>query len=101
MRVESHKNQLPWWLVILWLGLNTFDIAISWMAVQLGANEVGIIWRITESWLCFIIYKILLALLVGWLFIHFRKTTWLIWLNIGISGICVYNLWVLFQQMQT
>jgi hypothetical protein len=98
-RARSQKISLPWLLVFLWLGLNIFDIAVSWVAVQLGANEVGIIWRITRSWPGLIIWKMLLALFVGCLLMRFRKDTWLIWLNAGFLGICVYNSWVLFRQI--
>jgi len=85
-------------LGVLWLVLNLADIAISWCAVQVGAIEIGWLYRIAGGWPGLAVIKMLLAVVIGGLLVSEKKTGWLAVLNLGMAAICVYNAWVLLLQ---
>ena len=87
-----------WPLVILWLFLNFLDVFISWMAVQLGAGEVGFLYG-QNSFLTGSINKMALALVIAGLVIWARKAKWLLWFNIGMFLLVLWNIFVLRQQI--
>lgn len=89
---------LTWSLFAMWGVLNLVDIAISWLAVSLGASEVGALWWVTGDWLRLAINKMALALLIGGVLAYFRKDTWLALLGLGMLLACIWGGWVVIFQ---
>ena len=90
---------LLWTLFLLWIVCNAVDIAISWLAIQAGAIEVGYLYSLSGSWLTLVISKMFLALFIGGLLVYARKESWLALLTLGMAGICIYGGWVLLAQV--
>lgn len=90
---------VTWALFTIWVLLHLVDIAISWVAVQSGASEIGLLYRISRSWLSLMISKMVLALIGGGILVYVRKDSWLALLTLGMVGLCIYNGWVLLQQI--
>ena len=90
---------VTWSLFVMWIVFNLVDVAISWVAVQFGASEVGLLYQIMGSWLSLTVTKMLLALLVGGILVYARKDDWLALLTLGIAGVCIWNGWAFIQQI--
>lgn len=97
-QMREKPDSVTWLLFAVWIFLNLADVAISLVVVRLGASEVGALWWVTRNWFWLTVTKMMLALLIGWLLVYFKKTTWLVVLNVGMAGVCAYNCWVLLQQ---
>jgi len=83
-----------WPLAIFWLFLNFFDVFVSWLAVQFGASEVGLLYQLNSFWVASI-NKMVLALIIAGLLGWFKKQRWLIWLNIGMLLLVCWNVFIL------
>jgi len=90
---------VTWSLFTMWIVFNFLDVAVSFLATQGGASEVGLLYAITGSWNTLAINKMLLALLIGGIMVYARRDDWLAVLNLGMFGFCLYNGWVLLQQI--
>ena len=86
---------VSWALFSVWLTFNILDIAISILATQAGAVEIGLLYQLTGTWVATAINKMLLAVIVGVMLVYLRKNKWLLILNLGIFGLCLYNGYVL------
>lgn len=86
-------------LFLMWIVFNLVDVAISWLGVQFGASEVGLLYGILGSWRSLVINKMLLALLIGGILVYARKDDWLTLLTLGMAGLCIYNGWTFVQQV--
>ena len=95
----SFNTQVSWALFSVWLTLNILDIAISILATQAGAVEIGLLYQLTGTWVATAINKMLLAILIGVMLVYLRKNKWLSILNLGIFGLCVYNGYVLLNTL--
>lgn len=89
---------VTWSLFLMWIIFNVLDTAISWMAAQYGASEIGLLY-LSGSWWSLTINKMLLALLIGGLLVYIKKNSWLALLTVGMLGLCLYNGVVLLRQM--
>ena len=90
---------VTWSLFVMWEVFNLVDIAISWLGVQFGASEVGLLYGISGSWWNLAINKTLLALLVGGALVYAKKNSWLALLTVGMAGVCIWNGWVFVKQI--
>ena len=84
-----------WSLFTLWMIFNILDTVISWLAIQHGATEVGILYQVSSSWKVMVINKMLLATGIGLALVYCKKDSWLALLNLGMIGLVVYGGWVL------
>lgn len=91
---------LTWPLFTMWVLFNLADIAISWLAVQFDASEIGLLYQLLGSWWSTVVSKMALALLIGGVLVYARKDSWLCLLSLGMAGLCIYNGWVLLQQIK-
>ena len=90
---------VTWSLFSMWVVFNFLDVALSFLATQAGAIEVGLLYAITGGWGTLAINKMLLALLIGGIMVYARRDDWLAILTLGMFGFCIYNGWVLLQQI--
>jgi len=90
---------VTWSLFVMWVVFNLVDVAISWLGVQFGASEVGLLYGISGSWWSLAINKTLLALLVGGALVYAKKNSWLVLLTVGMVGLCIWNGWVFIKQI--
>ena len=96
---EAKAMIVTWSLFVMWIVFNLVDVAISWLAVQFGASEVGVLYRILGSWVSLTVNKMLLALLIGGVLGYARKNSWLALLTLGMAGFCIWNGWAFIQQI--
>ena len=90
---------VTWSLFIMWLLFNLVDLAISWLGVQFGASEVGVLYLLSRNWMSLAVNKMVLALLIGGILVYARKDDWLALLVLGMAGFSIWNGWVLLQQI--
>jgi hypothetical protein len=86
---------VSWAMFSVWLTFNILDIVISILATQAGAVEIGLLYRLTGTWVATAINKMLLAVIIGIMLVYLRKNKWFAALNLGIFGLCLYNGYVL------
>ena len=90
---------ITWSLFIMWGLFNLVDIAISWVAVQSGASEIGVLYQLSGAWWNMVVTKMILALIIGGVLVYTKKNDWLALLNLGMAGLCIYNGWALLRQI--
>ena len=88
---------MPWALFSVWLTFNILDVIISILATRAGAVEIGLLYQLTGTWITMAINKMLLAVVIGVMLVYLRKNKWLVVLNLGIFGLCLYNGYVLLS----
>ena len=91
---------VTWSLFTMWIVFNLVDVAISWLAMQFGASEIGLLYQISGSWWSLVINKMVFVLLIGGVLVYARKNSWLSLLSLGMAGVCIYNGWVFLQQIE-
>jgi len=97
-RATGRFNTLvSWALFSVWLTFNILDITISILATRAGAVEIGLLYQLTGTWIAMAINKMLLAVIIGVMLVYLRKNKWLVVLNLGIFGLCLYNGYVLLS----
>lgn len=82
-------------LAILWVFLNLADIFLSWHALQAGALEIGVLYRLQLEFWTVSFVRIALALLVLAFLVYLKKPKLLVWLNLGMLLIVAWNIFVL------
>jgi len=92
---------VTWSLFTMWIVLNVADIAVSWLGVQFGASEVGLLYMISGSWWSLTINKMVLAFLIGGVLVYSRRDDWLALLTLGMVGLCIWDGWVFVQQISS
>jgi len=90
---------VTWSLFVMWVVFNLVDVAISWMVIQAGASEVGLLYRLSGSWWNLTINKMVLALIIGAILVYARKNEWLALLTVGMAALCIWNGWVFIKQI--
>ncbi len=90
---------VAWSLFASWVILNLLDVIISLLATQAGAIEVGLLYQLGGTFSAASINKMMLATLIGFVLLYYRKSNWLSLLNLGMLGLCTYNVCVLFSQV--
>lgn len=88
---------VSWALFSVWLTFNILDVIISILATRAGAVEIGLLYQLTGTWITMAINKMLLAVVIGVMLVYLRKNKWLVVLNLGIFGLCLYNGYVLLS----
>ena len=97
-RTTGAFNKLvSWALFSVWLTFNILDIIISILATQAGAVEIGLLYQLAGTWVAMAVNKLLLAVIIGVMLVYLRKNKWLVVLNLGIFGLCLYNGYVLLS----
>jgi hypothetical protein len=91
------KTLVSWALFSVWLTFNILDVIISVLATRAGAVEIGLLYQLTGTWITMAINKMLLAVVIGVMLVYLRKNKWLVVLNLGIFGLCLYNGYVLLS----
>ena len=86
-------------LFATWAMLNLLDLGLGFACTRFGAIEVGLLYRISGSWLSLTVNKIVMALLIGGALVYFKRNSWLAMLSIGLAGICIYQVFVLLWQI--
>lgn len=86
-----------WLLAILWLFLNFFDIFVSWMGIQLGATEVGLVYQLSGDFGMGSVIKIVVAVLVATYTVWRRKVKLLIFANGIVLAAIIWNIFRLRQ----
>jgi hypothetical protein len=94
---DRFNTLVSWALFSVWLTFNILDIIISILATQAGAVEIGLLHRLTGTWIATAINKMLLAVIIGVMLVYLRKSRWLSVLNLGIFALCLYNGYVLLS----
>jgi hypothetical protein len=95
----DHETQpIDGYVLRVWIGLNTLDAILTWIAFAMGAAEGN---ALLSSLAAFkgpermLIAKVFLAILVG--SIIWRKQKWHLWpwLNWGMVGVVVWNMLII------
>jgi L-asparagine transporter-like permease len=84
-------------LCTLWLLFNFVDIVVSGLAIQAGAEELGILYRWLGDWNTAVFIKGMLATLVGMYLAGTNRRSLLSGITAGMALICLYNGLVLNQ----
>ena len=79
-------------VVIAWLLINIIDTLLTCLALNMGASEIGMCYRLTGSMLASTGLKYLAVFLVAGIVIQIRRLFWLNWFVSGMLFVVSWNL---------